>query len=218
MIMNTSFIHPHSSTTTKTGTKTGTKIGMKPGNDPTTIPPHQQQHLDQMPVDRSTQQAVHPRNSLANTHTTASHPVANLNKQVHTSDATSTSVRNTTNNLIKIMFVLIGFLFLLFFSDMFITNRVHREIARLNWDPVKNNGMKTTTNVVMNDKILVAGASSNVKFKPLRVTESSTEQKLTTFDWSKYLETKTVAVDGDRKQSTEVAGAEAVSGDLYLIF
>ena len=101
---------------------------------------------------------------------------------------------------------------------MFITNRVHREIARLNWDPVKNNGMKTTTNVVMNDKILVAGASSLLKFKPLHVTESSTEQKLTTFDWSKYLETKTVAVDGDRKQSTEVAGAEAVSGDLYLIF
>ena len=116
------------------------------------------------------------------------------------------------------VFVLIGFLILLFFSDMFITNRVHREIARLNWDPVKNNGMKTTTNVVMNDKILVAGASSNLKFKPLRLTESSTEQKLTTFDWSKYLETKTVAVDGDIKQSTEVAGAEAVSGDLYLIF
>ena len=86
---------------------------------------------------------------------------------------------------------------------MFITNRVHREIARLNWDPVKNNGMKTTTNVVMNDKILVAGASSLLKFKPLRVL---------------FLETKTVAVDGDIKQSTEVAGAEAVSGDLYLIF
>ena len=217
MMMNTSFIHPHSSTTTKTGTKTGTKIGMKPGNDPTTIPPHQQQHLDQMPVDRSTQQAVHPRNSLANTHTTASHPVANLDKQVHTSDATSTSVRNTTK-VIKIMFVLIGFLFLLFFSDMFITNRVHREIARLNWDPVKNNGMKTTTNVVMNDKILVAGASSNVKFKPLCVTESSIEQKLTNFDLDKILEAETTPVDGERKTSTEETGAKAVSIDLFLLF
>ena len=70
----------------------------------------------------------------------------------------------------------------------------------------------------MTTPCILASVASILKLKSLQVTESSTEQKLTTFDLGKFLEAEPAAVDKDRKQSTKVAGAEAVSGDLYLIF
>ena len=218
MMMNTSFIHPHSSTTTKTGTKTGTKIGTKPGNDPTYPSQSQAKHLDQIPLERSTQQVFGPRKDLPNVHQNVSCNHANLAKP---------GKFNAMQIVMSVLFVAITY----FLANVYIDNHVHRQLAFLNRYRVEHTRMNTTVNVAihytmdlndvkmnqhgLNDDIL---ASLILKFKSFRLTESSTEQKLTTFDLGKFLEAEPAAVDKDRKQSTKVAGAEAVSGDLYLIF
>jgi len=226
MMMNTSFIHPHSSTTTKTGTKTGTKIGTKPGNDPTYPSQSQAKHLDQIPLERSTQQVFGPCKDLPNVHQNVSCNHANLAKP---------GKFNAMQIVMSVLFVAITY----FLANVYIDNHVHRQLAFLNRYRVEHTRMNTTVNVAihytmdlnelkmeLNEDILNSVASFILKFKSLRLTslrltepgESSTEQKLTTFDLGKFLEAEPAAVDKDRKQSTKVAGAEAVSGDLYLIF
>ena len=221
MMMNTSFIHPHSSTTTKTGTKTGTKIGTKPGNDPTYPSQSQAKHLDQIPLERSTQQVFGPRKDLPNVHQNVSCNHANLAKP---------GKFNAMQIVMSVLFVAITY----FLANVYIDNHVHRQLAFLNRYRVEHTRTNTTVNIAihytmdlndvkmekngLNEDILNSVASFILKFKSLRLTESSTEQKLTTFDLGKFLEAEPAAVDKDRKQSTKVAGAEAVSGDLYLIF
>jgi len=220
MMMNTSFIHPHSSTTTKTGTKTGTKIGTKPGNDPTYPSQSQAKHLDQIPLERSTQQVFGPRKDLPNVHQNVSCNHANLAKP---------GKFNAMQIVMSVLFVAITY----FLANVYIDNHVHRQLAFLNRYRVEHTRMNTTVNVVIHytmdlngvkmdqngiNEDILASVASILKLKSLQVTESSTEQKLTTFDLGKFLEAEPAAVDKDRKQSTKVAGAEAVSGDLYLIF
>ena len=220
MMMNTSFIHPHSSTTTKTGTKTGTKIGTKPGNDPTYPSQSQAKHLDQIPLERSTQQVFGPRKDLPNVHQNVSCNHANLARP---------GKFNAMQIVMSVLFVALTCLFV----DVYIDNHVHRQLAFLNRYRVEHTRMNTTINVVihytmdlndvkmdqigMNDDIL-ASVASILKLKSLQVTESSTEQKLTNFVLDKFLEAETTAVDGERKISTEATGAKAVSSDLFLVF
>ena len=222
MIMNTSFIHPHSSTTTKTGTKTGTKIGTKPGNDPTYPSQSQAKHLDQIPLERSTQQVFGPRKDLPNVHQNVSCNHANLAKP---------GKFNAMQIVMSVLFVAITY----FLANVYIDNHVHRQLAFLNRYRVEHTRTNTTVNIAihytmdlndvkmhgLNDDILNSVASFILKFKSLRLTEpgeSSTEQKLTTFDLGKFLEAEPAAAEGVKKISTETTGAKAVSSDLYLVF
>ena len=220
MMMNTSFIHPHSSTTTKTGTKTGTKIGTKPGNDPTYPSQSQAKHLDQIPLERSTQQVFGPRKDFPNMHPTVSCPFANL---------PTPGKFNALQIVMSVLFVA----FTYFLADVYIDNHVHRQLAFLNRYRVEHTGMNTTVNVVIHytmdlngvkmdqngiNEDILASVASILKLKSLQLTESSTEQKLTNFDLGKILEAETTPVDGERKISTEATGAKAVSSDLFLVF
>ena len=218
--MNTSFIHPHSSTTTKTGTKTGTKIGTKPGNDPTYPSQSQAKHLDQIPLERSTQQVFGPRKDLPNMHPNVSCPHANLAKP---------GKCNAMQIVMSFLFVAITY----FLANVYIDNHVHRQLALVNRDRVEKTGINTTNNVVIHYTVdlndvkmdqnginedILASVASILKLKSLQVTESSTEQKLTNFDLDKFVEAETTPVDGERKISTEETGAKAVSSDLFLVF
>ena len=205
--MNKSSTHLHFSMATK--------------NDPTNPSQSQAKHLDQIASDYSTQQVFGPRNDLPSTDPNVSCPLANL---------PTPGKFNAMQIVISVLFVAITYLFV----DVYIDNHVHRQLAFLNRYRVEHTRTNTTVNIaihytmdlndvkmeknVLNDDILNSVASFILKFKSLRLTESSTEQKLTTFDLGKFLEAEPAAVDKDRKQSTKVAGAEAVSGDLYLIF
>ena len=203
--MDKSSTHLHSSTATK--------------NDPTYPSQSQAKHLYQIPRERSTQQVFGPRNDLPSTDQNVSCPLANLAKP---------GKFNAMQIVMSVLTIAITYLL----ADVYTDNHVHRQLAFLNRYRVKTTEMNTTTNIaihhivalndvtmdqnVMNDEILASTAASILKFNSL--TESSTEQKLTNFDWAKCLEAETAAVDGERKQSTEVAGAEVVSSDLYLVF
>ena len=195
-------------------------FSMATKNDPTHPSQSQAKHLDQIASDYSTQQVFGPRNDLPSTGQSVFYPLANL---------PTPGKFNAMQIVISVLFVAITF----FLADVYIDNHVHRQLAFLNRYRVEHTGMNTTVNVVihytmdLNDvkmdqnginEDILASVASILKLKSLQVTESSTEQKLTTFDLGKFLEAEPAAVDKDRKQSTKVAGAEAVSGDLYLIF
>ena len=206
--MNKSSIHLHSSTATKSD--------LDPSN-----PSHSRsKDLDRIPLERSTQ-VPGPCNDVLSMHQNVSYPLADMAKQ-------------GTFDAMKIgMSVIILALFTYLLANVYITNHVHRQVALVNRDRVKNTGINTTANVVihytmylndvimdehvMNDDIL-ASVASILKLKSLQVTESSTEQKLTTFDLGKFLEAEPAAAEGERKISTETTGAKAVSSDLYLVF
>ena len=188
--------------------------------DPTNPSQSQAKHLDQIASDISTQQVFGPRKDFPNMHPTVSCPFANL---------PTPGKFNAMQIVMSVLFVAITY----FLANVYIDNHVHRQLALLNRYRVEHTGMNTTVNVVihytmdLNDvkmdqnginEDILASVASILKLKSLQVTESSTEQKLTTFDLGKFLEAEPAAVDKDRKQSTKVAGAEAVSGDLYLIF
>ena len=204
--MNKSSIHLHSSTATK--------------SDSTNPSQSQAKHLDQIPLERSTQPVFGPRKDLPNMYQNVSGNLANLAKP---------GKFNPMQIVMSVLFVA----FTYFLADVYIDNQVHRQLALLNRYRVEHTGMNTTVNVVIHytmdlngvkmdqngiNEDILASVASILKLKSLQVTESSTEQKLTTFDLGKFLEAEPAAVDKDRKQSTKVAGAEAVSGDLYLIF
>ena len=197
---------------------------MSTKNDPTNPSQSQAKHLDQIASDYSTQQVVGPRNDLLSTGQSVSYPLANLAKP---------GKFNAMQIVMSVLFVAITY----FLANVYIDNHVHRQLAFLNRYRVEHTRTNTTVNIAihytmdlnhvkmdqhgLNEDILNSVASFILKFKSLRLTEpgeSSTEQKLTTFDLGKFLEAEPAAVDKDRKQSTKVAGAEAVSGDLYLIF
>ena len=195
-------------------------FSMATKNDPTNPSQSQAKHLDQIASDCSTQQVFGPRNDLPSTGQSVSCPLANL---------PTPGKFNALQIVMSVLFVA----FTYFLADVYIDNQVHRQLALLNRYRVEHTGMNTTVNVVihytmdLNDvkmdqnginEDILASVASILKLKSLQVTESSTEQKLTTFDLGKFLEAEPAAVDKDRKQSTKVAGAEAVSGDLYLIF
>ena len=202
--MNKSSIHLHSSTATK--------------SDPTNPSQSQAKHLDQIPLERSTQPVFGPRKDLPNMYQNVSGNLANLAKP---------GKFNPMQIVMSVLFVAITY----FLANVYIDNHVHRQLAFLNRYRVEHTRMNTTVNVAihytmdlnelkmdqhgLNDDIL---ASLILKFKSFRLTESSTEQKLTTFDLGKFLEAEPAAVDGVKKISTETTGAKAVSSDLYLVF
>ena len=166
-------------------------------------------------LERSTQPVFGPRKDLPNMYQNVSGNLANLAKP------------GKFNAMQIVMSVLI-IAFTYLFADVYIDNHVHRQLASLNRYRVEHTRTNTTVNIAihytmdLNDvKILNSVASFILKFKSLRLTEpgeSSTEQKLTTFDLGKFLEAESAAVEGERKISTETTGAKAVSSDLYLVF
>ena len=183
-------------------------------------PSHSRSILDRIPLERSTQ-VPGPCNDVLNMHQNVSYPPLADSKQ-------------RKFDAMKIgMSVIILALFTYLLANVYITNHVHRQVALVNRDRVKNTGINTTANVVihytmylndvimdehvMNDDIL-ASVATLLKFKSLQVTESSAEQKKTNFDLDKFLAAETTAVDGERKISTESTGAKAVSSDLFLVF
>jgi hypothetical protein len=198
--MNKSSIHLHSSTATK--------------SDPTNPSQSQAKHLDQIPLERSTQPVFGPRKDLPNMHQNVFCHHANLAKP---------GKCNAMQIVMSVLFVAITY----FLANVYIDNHVHRQLAFLNRYRVEHTRTNTTVNIAIHYTMdlndvkmdrLNSVASFILKFKSLRLTESSTEQKLTTFDLGKFLEAEPAAVDGERKISTETTGAKAVSGDLYLVF
>ena len=205
--MNKSSIHLHSSTATKSD--------LDPSN-----PSHSRsKDLDRIPLERSTQ-VPGPCNDVLSMHQNVSYPLADMAKQ-------------GTFDAMKIgMSVIILALFTYLLANVYITNHVHRQVALVNRDRVKNTGINTTANVVihytmylndvimdehvMNDDILASVASSMSKFKSL--TESSTEQKLTNFDLGIFIVAETAAEDGQKGESTEVVAVKEVCDVICLIF
>ena len=196
-------------------------FSMATKNDPTNPSQSQAKHLDQIASDYSTQQVFGPRNDLPSTGQSVSCPLANL---------PTPGKFNALQIVMSVLFVAITF----FLADVYIDNHVHRQLAFLNRYRVEHTRTNTTVNIAihytmdlndvkmekngLNDDILNSVASFILKFKSLRLTESSTEQKLTTFDLGKFLEAEPAAAEGERKISTETTGAKAVSSDLYLVF
>ena len=198
-------------------------FSMATKNDPTNPSQSQAKHLDQIASDYSTQQVFGPRNDLPSTGQSVSYPRANLAKP---------GKFNAMQIVMSVLFVAITY----FLANVYIDNHVHRQLALLNRYRVEHTRTNTTVNIAihytmdlndvknqngLNYDILNSVASFILKFKSLRLTEpgeSSTEQKLTTFDLGKFLEAEPAAAEGERKISTETTGAKAVSSDLYLVF